>query len=41
MRTLFFSLMNVFIVRLIATFMVFNSIVAEHLTNYRRSLEVG
>lgn len=39
MRTLFFSLLNVLVVRLIATFMVFNSIVAEHLSASKRSRE--
>jgi p-aminobenzoyl-glutamate transporter AbgT len=38
-RTLFFCLTNVIVVRLIATFMVFNSIVAEHLSQSKKSKE--
>ena len=36
-RTVFLSLINVVIVRLISTFMVFNSIVAEHLSQNKLS----
>ena len=35
------SLLNVIIVRLISTFMVFNSIVAEHLNQNKLSRDYG